>query len=276
MLCPLPGCGSSGGLWGPAGSEGLCAGCDPAPVRRRLPWPAYQLTKVHWAQADIHLLLSPADRPPLRAEVAVPQLQPCPGERLWPSPVRDSEMALGLVCGVMSHLLPFWLFLSFPRAGEHRTSSWALWTMGVTVFSSSQPDAFLCWPSVAVLQILWTELGSKACCFFRRLQGCYWKLLRSLSEDSKIPEESLWTCTRLQNLDCWRCRWEGLGWSLGGGWKTQFLPCCLCCQIGKFRMECNRVRSNEFKILNRHFYCNTFQHVMATAMISDRQLGCRN
>lgn len=108
----------------------------------------------------------------------------------------------------------------------------------------------------------WVRL--KSLLFFQKTAGM---LLRSLSEENNISKEPLWTCTCLQNLDCWCFRWEGLCWSLGGGRKTQFLPCCSCCQIGKFRMEFNWVHSNEFKILNFHFYCNTFQDIMATAMI---------
>lgn len=58
----------------------------------------------------------------------------------------------------------------------------------VRVFCSSQPDAFICQTSVAVIQILSAELGSKACCFLKTTTGM---LLRSLSENNKVPEESL-------------------------------------------------------------------------------------
>lgn len=132
------------GPWGLTGSKGPGAGCGPTPVRCRPPWPAYQLSEVLWAQTDIHLQLSPADRPPLRAEAAVPLSGPAPAlslQRPRFSPALEkgyglllwggTEVTLGLVCGIMSHKLPLWLFLSFLRTGEHGTSSWALWAMSV-------------------------------------------------------------------------------------------------------------------------------------------------
>lgn len=83
-------------------------------------------------------------------------------------------MTLGLVCGIMSHKLPLWLF---PQLSEDRGARDV--ELGPLdhecgrAFSSSQPDAFLCQASVAVMHVLQAELGSKACCFFRKLQGCY-------------------------------------------------------------------------------------------------------
>lgn len=116
---------------------------------------------------------------------------PQPGLLLW----GESEVSLGRVCGTMSHLLPPWLFLSFPRTGEHRTLSGALWTEG----EGESLVLLVC--SINAEFAGWVRL--KSLLFFQEAAGM---LLRSLAGDNKIPEKSRWTCTRLHNVDCWHFR----------------------------------------------------------------------
>lgn len=159
--------------------------------------------------ADMHLHLSPADRPPVRAEVAVPPpapWQPCPYS-VPAQPHIGKRPRLSLVRGIGGDIEPcLWhcgtpaASLAFPQLPEdwrawdtelgplyHRCECLVPLTLMPLCASSSHADF-----------VGWVRL--KSLLFLQKTAGML--LLKSVFEDNKIPEKSLWTCIHVQNPDC--------------------------------------------------------------------------